>query len=406
MSWDRRALAASAFLASLFGAMAASVPATALVERVGAHELVFEWQPAPGDVEGYIVSVARDGAPSQVHELVFGRRATVPVDGAREIAVFVRAFGFTPDRDVIVGPRSPTSETVRIDDPPAFAVPGLWTLHCGACERLALRRISGSSLLASFPAPSTGWDFGGYAAMRPGAPLALWHHPPLAAIVLTDPFASSLHAEAFLTGPAAAERDVAGIADFLGTGRDDLVLRDLASGALELWRLDAASHLAHSATIEAPPGRRLLATADVTGDGRDDLLWREPASGRVEAWVPGGGVHRLGTLPDGSALAAVADLDGDGPPDLLWRSSDGSLTVWRLVDGDVRNTWPLPAAPDDERRRVVGTLDLDGVPGAEIAVQHRDTGDLEIIFPLRPRLSERVLALTPGSQWRAVDVRN
>ena len=46
------------------------------------------------------------------------------------------------------------------------------------------------------------------------------------------------------------------------------------------------------------------------------------------------------------------------------------------------------------RQLKVGDVAVGG--GAEIAVQHIDTGAIQGILPLRSNISDRVLALTPG----------
>src|SRR3954468_24222376 len=77
---------------------------------------------------------------------------------------------------------------------------------------------------------------------------------------------------------------VAGIADFDGDGRADILLRSAATGELLLWEMRAG--LTHRAlTVENPgPAWAVAAVGDYDGDGRADILWRSEETGEVYLW--------------------------------------------------------------------------------------------------------------------------
>jgi hypothetical protein len=44
--------------------------------------------------------------------------------------------------------------------------------------------------------------------------------------------------------------------------------------------------------------------------------------------------------------------------------------------------------------------------GEEIVLQHRDTGEVSILFPFSEFSPSRLRIATPGRRWRVVDVAN
>jgi hypothetical protein len=95
------------------------------------------------------------------------------------------------------------------------------------------------------------------------------------------------------------------------------------------------------------------------------------------------------------------DYDGDGSPDLLLRYPDGTLTILYLNKGALKRVALLPRAPDDVNRSVIGSVNVDGIPGDEIALRHVGTGEISILFPSIAQRASRIVVLNPGSSWKA-----
>jgi hypothetical protein len=73
--------------------------------------------------------------------------------------------------------------------------------------------------------------------------------------------------------------------------------------------------------------------ADVTGDGRADLVWRNTATGATNLWLMNG-LAMTGGGPVaniGSTVAAVGDYNADGRADLVWHdAATGATELWLM----------------------------------------------------------------------------
>ncbi len=139
---------------------------------------------------------------------------------------------------------------------------------------------------------------------------------------------------------------IAGIGDFNGDGKSDILWRN-ASGANYVWHLDGASL---SGGVFNIVSQGLLPSADATwtvagigdfnGDGKSDILWRK-SDGTNYVWHVNGAVISGGTLQVASqgllpsvdttwSVAGIGDFNGDGKSDVLWRKADGTNYVWHV----------------------------------------------------------------------------
>jgi hypothetical protein len=139
---------------------------------------------------------------------------------------------------------------------------------------------------------------------------------------------------------------VAGLADFDGDGKNDVLWRT-DSGSLAIWEMNGARIKFNgfvnngTAAVGAPgPDWHIIDTADFDGDGKNDILWRTD-SGSLAIWeMDGTRIKFQGFVNSGSAavgapgpdwhIADTTDFDGDGKNDILWRTDSGSLAIWEL----------------------------------------------------------------------------
>jgi hypothetical protein len=129
---------------------------------------------------------------------------------------------------------------------------------------------------------------------------------------------------------------VAGVGDFNGDGRDDILWRN-SSGTLTDWLGTASGGYAPNAAnalSTVATDWKIVATGDFNGDGRDDIMWRN-ADGRITNWLgtaSGGFSDNVANAYNNVTLdwhvAGVGDFNGDGRDDILWRNSDGRVTDW------------------------------------------------------------------------------
>jgi hypothetical protein len=129
---------------------------------------------------------------------------------------------------------------------------------------------------------------------------------------------------------------IAGIGDFNGDGRDDILWRE--DGGLTIdWLGQANGSFADNylnSIVNIPNNWTIEGIGDFNGDGRDVILWRDDA-GLVVDWVGqanGGFVDNYSNSAVSVALdwqvASIGDFNGDGRDDVLWRNNNGTITDW------------------------------------------------------------------------------
>ena len=177
---------------------------------------------------------------------------------------------------------------------------------------------------------------------------------------------------------------LAGIGDFNGDGRDDVVLRH-DNGAVTDWLGQAnggffSNHAAASYSL--PSGWHVAGTGDIDGDGRDDLLLRHN-NGTVTDWLgqANGGFfsnHAAANyvLPAGWQVAGIGDFNGDGRDDALLRHDNGAVTDWLgqtnggFFSNHAAANYVLPAG-----WHVAGIGDFNG-DGRDDALLRHDNGTI------------------------------
>ena len=134
----------------------------------------------------------------------------------------------------------------------------------------------------------------------------------------------------------ASQWQIEGTGDFNGDGRDDVLLRH-DNGTLTNWLGQAnGSFLSNHGTANyaLPTSWEVLSTGDFNGDGRDDVLLRHH-DGAITDWLGqvGGAFfsnHATAaySLPVGWEVTSTGDFNGDGRDDVLLRHDNGTVTNW------------------------------------------------------------------------------
>lgn len=130
---------------------------------------------------------------------------------------------------------------------------------------------------------------------------------------------------------------VAGIGDFNGDGSDDILWRNFSTGALTNWLATAGGGFADNdanALHQVPTYWQVAGVGDFNGDGRDDILWRS-TTGTLSNWLgtaTGGFVindaNAFTHIPLEWHVVGTGDYNGDGRDDILWRSDTGAVSNW------------------------------------------------------------------------------
>ena len=130
---------------------------------------------------------------------------------------------------------------------------------------------------------------------------------------------------------------VTGTGDFNGDGRDDIMWRNIATGAVTNWLAAPGGGFAANdanALHQVATSWWIAGTGDFNGDGRDDILWRH-SSGALSNWLgtqTGGFVindaNAFTQVPLDWYVTATGDYNGDGRDDILWRNESGAVSNW------------------------------------------------------------------------------
>lgn len=176
--------------------------------------------------------------------------------------------------------------------------------------------------------------------------------------------------------------------DFDGDGRNDILVQDATTGAVEAWFLDGAAVKGMQALSDTPGGGwRLAGRGDFNADGKPDLVWQHRVDGQVSLWYMDGTMRLDADAPAGGQapdpawkVVGVADFNADQRPDLVWQHEPtGALSVW-LMNGSTVFA-DVPVVPDrtaDLQWKVVGAGDfnIDGKP--DLLWRHMGSGDVAV----------------------------
>jgi chitodextrinase len=180
---------------------------------------------------------------------------------------------------------------------------------------------------------------------------------------------------------------VAGVGDFDGDGKADILWRNSASGGMMIWLMNGGTVSAAATGVATAIDAiwAVAGVADFDGDGKADVLWRNSATGENMLWLMNGGVIASGVavkaIPDLTwTVAGTDDFDGDGKADILWRNTaTGQDTVWLMNGAAVRSSAAIWAVAD-QSWSVAGTGDFDGDGKADILWRNTATGQDAIWF--------------------------
>ncbi len=174
--------------------------------------------------------------------------------------------------------------------------------------------------------------------------------------------------------------------DFDGDGKNDILVQDSATGAVEAWFLDGPAVKGTQALSDSLDANWTLAgRGDFDADGRPDLVWQNRIDGRVFIWHMNGTTRMDAVSPSGGQapdpqwkVAGVGDFNADQHPDLLWQhDTSGALSVWLMNGSTVfADASIVPDRMTDLRWKVVGVGDfnIDGKP--DLLWRNMGTGDM------------------------------
>ena len=175
---------------------------------------------------------------------------------------------------------------------------------------------------------------------------------------------------------------LAGIGDFNGDSKDDVLLRNI-DGSFHLTPMNgrlALSDQAGEAEITSDLEYIVAGIGDFNGDAKDDVLLRHETLGSWQIFA------MSGTLPikadSGSAnlsidldysVAGIADFNGDGTDDVLLRHSQGDWYLY-LMQGRrfVVGSGPVSGLPTDLAFELAAVGDFGGDAKGDLLLRQKD----------------------------------
>jgi hypothetical protein len=226
---------------------------------------------------------------------------------------------------------------------------------------------------------------------------------------------------------------VAGIADFNGDGKSDVLWRQGTSDLLAVWLMNGSTISSgdtvtfQGAAVKPDSSWSVAAVGDFNGDGDADILWRQN-TGALADWSMNGSTitssasltyHGAAVTPDSTwSVAGLGDFNADGKSDILWRqSTTGLLVDWQMNGATVTSgasiTYQGAAMKPDSSWNVAAVGDFTnsvGLSPADILWRQNTTGSLAM-WLMNGSTVESIAtvtyqgrAITPDSSWNIVEV--
>ncbi|MEO8347032.1 MAG: FG-GAP-like repeat-containing protein [Betaproteobacteria bacterium] len=133
---------------------------------------------------------------------------------------------------------------------------------------------------------------------------------------------------------------MAGTGNFDGNATKDIVwsyeVAGPTKGAAWAWMMNPLGGVSSVAPLGSNSGMTVAKVADFDGDGKSDLLWRDNATGANQLWFMNGTTkgttQTMPVMATGWQAAAAMDFNSDGRADLIWflPTPSGQITQWLM----------------------------------------------------------------------------
>jgi Ca2+-binding RTX toxin-like protein len=172
--------------------------------------------------------------------------------------------------------------------------------------------------------------------------------------------------------------------DFNGDGRSDILWRTWFGTIFDFLgtATGGVTNNGGNSSVDVPFYNKVAGIGDFNGDGRADILWRDSNSGAIFNFLgtaTGGftnnGDNSFVSAPSTTKVVGVADFNGDGRADILWRMADGTIfNFLGTANGGFTNNGGNSAVTVSTAYEVAGTGDFNGDGRADILWRNSSTG--------------------------------
>jgi FG-GAP-like repeat/PKD domain len=180
---------------------------------------------------------------------------------------------------------------------------------------------------------------------------------------------------------------IVGTGDFDGDGKADILWRKSDTGDDYIFLMNGTTVQAGSNYTNAVPDThwKVAGIGDFDGDGKADILWRNNATGQNYIFFMNGTTVRTtsgytNTVDTSWTVAGIGDLDGDGKSDILWRNSVTGQDYIFFMNGATVQAASRYTNTVDTSWTVAGIGDFDGDGKADILWRNSDSGEDYIFF--------------------------
>ena len=106
-------------------------------------------------------------------------------------------------------------------------------------------------------------------------------------------------------GSVSSDWVIAGVGDFNGEGKSDILWRNSTTGQVYLWFMNGASLASGGSVSYVSPVWNIEGVGDYDGSGRAGILWRNSSTQQVYIWLMNG--------------TTVGSTGTPGTPDATWQ---------------------------------------------------------------------------------------
>ena len=220
-------------------------------------------------------------------------------------------------------------------------------------------------------------------------------------------------AEGYIRSVADAGWQVAGIGDFDGDGKDDILWCHAASGENYVYLMDSLSIKPGEGYLRtvADLAWQVVGVGDFDGDGKADILWRNSSSGQNYVYFMEGRTIKpaegyLRTVADKSwQVKGIGDFDGDGKSDIVWRNSaTGENYLYPMNGKAIKATEGFLRSVPEFTWQIAAVADFDGDAKADILWRNSSSGE-NYLYPMDGRTikpTEGYVRTVPPGNWYIV----
>src|SRR5437667_4778957 len=206
-------------------------------------------------------------------------------------------------------------------------------------------------------------------------------------------------------------RGVATRFDFGSDGRADVLWRNASTGENYVYPMNGTTILAGEGYLRtvADLNWTIAGVGDFDGDSKADILWRNTSTGQNYIYFMDGTTIKptegfIRTVSDQNwQVAGVGDFNGDGKSDILWRNgTTGENYLYPMNGTTILGTEGYLRTVADTAWQVKGTGDYDGDGKADVLWRHATSGE-NYLYPMDGtaiKASEGYLRTVPQPNWQ------